>query len=174
MDSRFSLNFIAKCLKTKFKTRIYYKTIVSGFILHTFDNFGLRFFFWVVLLLLSFHLLLKYHISRIEVFNQLSLIVLYNTSTHHFDNEYIVRKGCKRGIWKLAITHSDLNSSINISHFKQNILAAVDNLKVISQKYPDVDSIFDFIVRTTVSNITKDALAYIIADLIKQHIIINK
>ena len=80
VDSRFSLNSIAKCLETEFKTRIYYKTIVSGFILHTFDNFGLRFFFLVVVLLLSFHLLLKYHISRIEVFNQLSLIVLYNTS----------------------------------------------------------------------------------------------
>ena len=58
----------------------YFKTIVSGFILHIFVNFGLRFFLWVVLLLLSFHLLLKYHVSRIEVFHQLSLIVLHNTS----------------------------------------------------------------------------------------------
>ena len=28
---------------------------------------------------------------------------------------------------KLAITHSDLNININISHFKQNILNAIDH-----------------------------------------------
>ena len=61
---------------------------------------------------------------------------------------------------KLAITHSDLNANIN--------------LEGISHKRPDVDSIFDFITRTTASNITKEALADIITDLIKQNIIINK
>ena len=39
---------------------------------------------------------------------------------------------------------------------------------------PDVDSTFDFITRTTASNITKEALADIITDLIKQNIIVNK
>ena len=72
-----------------------------------------------------------------------------------------------------AITHSDLITNINIFCFKPKILEAIDHLKGISQnKRPDVDSIFDFITRTT--NITKEALADIITDLIKQNIIINK
>ena len=75
---------------------------------------------------------------------------------------------------KLAIIHSDLNSNINISHFKPKILEAIDHLKGISHKRPDVDSIFDFITRTTASNITTEALADIITCLIKQNIIINK
>ena len=71
---------------------------------------------------------------------------------------------------KLAITHSDINANINISH----ILEAIDHLKGISHKRLDVDSIFDFITRTTASNITKKALADIITDLVKQNIIVNK
>ena len=38
---------------------------------------------------------------------------------------------------KLAITHSDLNANINISHFKPKILEGIDNLKSISYKRPD-------------------------------------
>ena len=114
-------------------------------------------------------------VSRITHWSISSIIFnCFAQHIFHFDNEYIVRKGYKRGIWKLAITHSDLNSNINISYLKQKILAVIDNLNGISHKYPDVNSLFDFIVRTTASNITKDALAHIIADLIKQHIIINK
>ena len=45
---------------------------------------------------------------------------------------------------------------------------------IISHKRPDVDSIFDFITRATASNITKEALADIIRDLITQNIVINK
>ena len=75
---------------------------------------------------------------------------------------------------KLAITHSDLNANINISHFKPEILEAIDHLKGISHKRPDVDSIFDFIIRTTASNTTKETLADIITDLTEQNIIINK
>ena len=75
---------------------------------------------------------------------------------------------------KLAITHSDINANINIPHFKPKILEAIDHLKGISHKRPDVDSIFDFITRTTASNIIKEALADIISDLVKQNIIINK
>ena len=75
---------------------------------------------------------------------------------------------------KLAITHSDINANINISHFKPKILEAIDHLKGISHKHPYVDSIFDFITRATASNITKEALADIITDLVKQNIIINK
>ena len=75
---------------------------------------------------------------------------------------------------KQAITHLDVNININISHFKRKILEAIDHLKGISHKHPDVDSIFDFITRATASNITKEALADIITDLVKQNIIINK
>ena len=75
---------------------------------------------------------------------------------------------------KLAITHSDINVNINISHFKPKILEAIDHLKGISHKHLYVDSIFDFITRATASNITKEALADIITDLVKQNIIINK
>ena len=78
------------------------------------------------------------------------------------------------GFEKLAIIHSDLNANINISHFKPKILEAIDHLKGISLKRLGVDSIFDFITRTIASNITKDALADIITDLIKQNIITNK
>ena len=75
---------------------------------------------------------------------------------------------------KLAITYSDINANINISHFKSKILEAIDHLKGIRHKFPDVDSIFDFITRTAASNITKEALGDIITDLVKQNIIINK
>ena len=75
---------------------------------------------------------------------------------------------------KLAITHSDLNANINIPHFKPKILEAIDHLKGISHKRPDVHSIFDLITGTTTSNLNKEALADIITDLIKQNIIINK
>ena len=75
---------------------------------------------------------------------------------------------------KQATTHLDVNVNINISHFKPKILEAIDHLKGISHKHPYVDSIFDFITRTTASNITKEALADIITDLVKQNIIINK
>lgn len=63
---------------------------------------------------------------------------------------------------KQAITHLDLNASINVSHFKPKTLEAIDYLKGISHKCPVVDSIFDFITRKTASNINKD----IITDLI--------
>ena len=75
---------------------------------------------------------------------------------------------------KLAITHSDMNANFNISHFKRKILKAFDNFKGISHKRPDVDSIIGFITRTTASTITKEALADIITDLVKQNIIMNK
>ena len=75
---------------------------------------------------------------------------------------------------KTSNYHSDINANINISHFKPKILEAIDHLKGISHKRPDVDSIFGFITRPTASNITNEALADIITDLIKQYIIINK
>ena len=50
-------------------------------------------------------------------------------------------------------------------------MEAIDHFKGISHKHPDVDSIFDFITRTTASDITKEALGGIITDLIKQNMI---
>ena len=70
---------------------------------------------------------------------------------------------------KLAITDSDINANINKwGHVKPKILEAIDHLKRISHKRPDADS------RTTASNITREALADIITDLVKQNIVINK
>ena len=74
---------------------------------------------------------------------------------------------------KLAIIHSDLNANINVSIFKPKILEAIDHLKGSSHKRPDVDSIFDFITTATASDITKEVLADIITDLIKQNISFN-
>ena len=53
-------------------------------------------------------------------------------------------------------------------------MEVIDHLKGTSHKSPDVDSIFDFSIRTTASNVTKEALADIITDMIKQNKIINK
>ena len=75
---------------------------------------------------------------------------------------------------KLSITHSDLNANINIFHFKPKILEAIDHLKDISHKCSDVDSTFGFITRKTGPHITREVLADIITDLMKQNIIINK
>ena len=71
---------------------------------------------------------------------------------------------------KLAITHSNLNANTNISHFKPKILEAIFHLKDINHKRPDLDSIIDFLTKTTTYNINKEALA----DLMKQNIIIKK
>ena len=107
------------------------------------------------------------------IYLSIVLIALYNTfftlilSTSS-------EKDIRAAFEKLAITHSDINVNINISHFKPKILEAIDHLKGISHKHPYVDSIFDFITRATASNITKEALADIITDLVKQNIIINK
>ena len=70
---------------------------------------------------------------------------------------------------KVAIIHTDINANINISYFKPKILEAIDHWKGISHKHPGVDSI----TRATAFNITKEALADIITDLVKQNRIIN-
>ena len=55
---------------------------------------------------------------------------------------------------KLAITYSDLNANINISHFKPKTFEAINHLKDISQKHPDLDSTIDLITGTAACNIT--------------------
>ena len=96
---------------------------------------------------------------------QLVLIVLYNTFF-----TLIMCTASEKDIGvsfeKLAITHSDLSANV-VSHFNPKILQAIDHLKDISYKRPDVDWIFDFITRTIASHIIKEVLADIITDLIK-------
>ena len=98
------------------------------------------------------------------------LIVLYNTSST-LTMSTSSEKDMTEAFEKLAITHSDLNANINISHFKPKILEAADHLKGISHKRPDVDSIF--VSRTTASNLTKETLADIITDLMKQNLLMG-
>ena len=64
--------------------------------------------------------------------------------------------------------------SSEFSIFKPQILAAVDHIKDISQKRPDHDAIFDFIKKSTASNIDKEAIKAFIAQLLEQKIIVNK
>ena len=66
---------------------------------------------------------------------------------------------------ELSITHSDLNANINNFHFKPKILEAIDHLKDISHKRPDVDSTFGFITRKTGPHITRDLFIFILFKL---------
>ena len=58
--------------------------------------------------------------------------------------------------------------------FKPQRLATIDHIKDISHKRPDLDAIFDFIKKSTLSNIDNDALKAFIAPLSEQKIIVNK
>ena len=55
---------------------------------------------------------------------------------------------------KMAITSTIIHDGVNNSHshFEENI----DHLKEISHKRQDIDSIFDFINKSTASDLTKD------------------
>ena len=71
-----------------------------------------------------------------------------------------------------TIIHYDVTNSH--SHFENKIFKAIDHLKEVSHKRPDIDSIFDFINKSTVSNITKESLEETITDLVNKNLIINK
>ena len=75
---------------------------------------------------------------------------------------------------KMAITpsifHDDVNNSY--SQFKEKIFQAIDHLKEVSHKRPDIDSIFDFINKSTASKITKESLR-IITDLVNKNLIVS-
>ena len=77
---------------------------------------------------------------------------------------------------KIAITptiiHDDANNSH--SHFEEKIFQANDHLQEVSHECPDIDSTFDFINKSTASNITKESLIEIITDLVNKNFIINK
>ena len=57
--------------------------------------------------------------------------------------------------------------------FKPQILAAIDHIKDISYKRPDLDAIFDFIKKSTTSKIDKEVIKAFIGQLLEQKIIVN-
>ena len=77
---------------------------------------------------------------------------------------------------KMAITpkiiHDDVNNSH--SHFEEKIFQTIHHLKEASHKRADIDSIFDFINKSTASNITKESLEEIIINLVNKNLTINK
>ena len=60
------------------------------------------------------------------------------------------------------------SESSEFSFFKPQILAAVDHIKEISHKRPDIDAIFDFIKRSTASNIDKEVIKAFLAQFLEQ------
>ena len=60
------------------------------------------------------------------------------------------------------------------SVFLSQILAAIDHIKDISHKHPDLDAVFDFSKKSTASNIEKWAIKAFIAQRLEQKIIGNK
>ena len=66
------------------------------------------------------------------------------------------------------------SESSEFSIFKPQILAAIDRIKDISHKRPDLDAIHDFIKKSTASNNNKKTIKAFIAQLLEQKIIVNK
>ena len=64
--------------------------------------------------------------------------------------------------------------SSKFSIFKPQILPAIDHIKDISHKRADLDASFDFIRKSTASNIDKEAIKGFIAQSLEQKIILNK
>ena len=60
------------------------------------------------------------------------------------------------------------------SVFLSQTLATIDHIKDISHKHPDLDAIFDFIKKSTASNIEKLAIKAFVAQRLEQKIIGNK
>ena len=61
---------------------------------------------------------------------------------------------------KMAITPIIIHDDVNNSHsnFEEKIFQAIDHLKEVSHKSQDIDPIFDFINKSTASNLTKESL----------------
>ena len=66
------------------------------------------------------------------------------------------------------------SASSEFSIFKPQILPVIDHIKDISHKRPDLDANFDFIKKSTASNIDKEAIKGFIAQRLEQKIILNK
>ena len=59
------------------------------------------------------------------------------------------------------------------SHFKSKILAAIDEIRQ-KKRRPDIDAIYEHIMKSEASNAGKNLIETIIAELTKQNVIINK
>ena len=66
------------------------------------------------------------------------------------------------------------SESSEFSIFKSQILAAINHIKDMSHKRPNLDEIFDFIKKSTTSNTDKEAIKAFIAQLLWQNLIVNK
>ena len=66
------------------------------------------------------------------------------------------------------------SESSKFSIFKPQILAAIDHSNDISHKRPDLDAIYNFIKKSTASNIVKEAIKAVIAQLLEQNIMVIK
>ena len=77
---------------------------------------------------------------------------------------------------KITVTpksiHDDVNNSH--SHIEEKIFQAIDHLKEVSHKRPDIDSIFEFINKLTASDMTKEPLEEIITGLVNKNLIISR
>ena len=58
--------------------------------------------------------------------------------------------------------------------WKPTILDAIDHIKTIRHKRADINAIFDYINKSTASNINKNVIENFISQLTKQKVIINK
>ena len=73
-------------------------------------------------------------------------------------------------------TNDSLNTSVNesLQLFKPKILNAIEIIRDKKKKRPDIDTIYDYIMRTEVSNADKTLMENIVKELIKQNILKNK
>ena len=90
------------------------------------------------------------------------------------NNECIIRQRYKHGIWEDGNYpyHDDVNNSH--SDFEEKMFQVIDHLKEVSHKRRDIDLIFDFINKSTASNVTKESIEEIITDLVNKNLIINE
>ena len=77
---------------------------------------------------------------------------------------------------KMAITRTIIHDDVRnfYSHFEENVFQAIDHLKEVSHKRPDIDTIFDFLNKSTASNVTTESLEEILTNLVNKNLIINK
>ena len=58
--------------------------------------------------------------------------------------------------------------------FRSIIVSAIDNIRNIKCKRPDIDAIYRHVSKNVATNLDRDAIETIIVELVKKHIIFNK